>query len=179
MHPIWQATWRYTAEKSLTNATIVTKHSHMQAIWRDIWKRTVLKNASNDFARLFLGWHFEETFENTCSKLCSLLTYSLMRHLKPHKSEDQKVMKHPLKQYCERVFDANVHLDYLFIIFLTLHPKNYLIYLKAVSDQPIDWQDRCSLSTAQDVYASIYWLSLGKFWNFVQFWNMIEILEFG
>ena len=34
-------------EKSQTNATSVTLHQSMQAIWGDIWKRTVEKNKTS------------------------------------------------------------------------------------------------------------------------------------
>ena len=47
MQAIWGDIWKYTVEKSQTNATNVTLHHLKQAIWGHIWKHTVAKSQTS------------------------------------------------------------------------------------------------------------------------------------
>ena len=49
MQAIWGSIWKHTVEKNQTNATSVTLHPLMQVIWGRIWKHTVEKNLTNKF----------------------------------------------------------------------------------------------------------------------------------
>ena len=46
LHPhrqaIWGHMWKYTVEKSQTNATSATTHALIQVLWGDIWKDTMI-----------------------------------------------------------------------------------------------------------------------------------------
>ena len=67
---IWGYIWKYTAEKSQTNAAIVIIPLLSQAIWGDIWKPTLEKsqtNATNEIEQAF--W---KQFEHTRTKKANI-----------------------------------------------------------------------------------------------------------
>ena len=108
---IWWHIWKYTLEKSQTNATSVTLHPLILALWGLIWKYTVEKNQTNAanvtlhlLGQEIWGYIWKHTVEKSQTNATNVTLPLLKQAIWGH------IWKHTVERSQTNAINATLHL---------------------------------------------------------------------